>query len=101
MGSGPPSGGSLVALVVADTADLTIALLLSWATEMLGDRPFLRAGSHGVFRPQPDGLIQLDGLANDGGPRRFSSPRPGCVRACSSGLPVQAADVAIPQPVVD
>jgi hypothetical protein len=41
----------------------TIALTLSWTTEMLGDRPFLRAGSHGVFRPQPDGLIQLNGLA--------------------------------------
>src|SRR5438067_11119702 len=71
MGSGPPPGRSLVALVVADTADLTIALLLSWATEMLGDRPFLRAGSHGVFRPQPDGLIQLDGLANKLGATAF------------------------------
>jgi hypothetical protein len=30
---------------------------------MLGDRPFLRDGSHGVFRPQPDGLIQFDGHA--------------------------------------
>src|SRR6266540_414613 len=46
-----------------DTADLTNALVLSWATEMLGDRPFLRAGSHGVLRPQPDGLIQFDGHA--------------------------------------
>ena len=33
----------------------------------LGDRPFLRAGSHGVFRPQPDGLIQIVGHATEVG----------------------------------
>jgi hypothetical protein len=37
--------------------------VLSGATEMLGDRPFLRVGSHGVLRPQPDGLTQIDGPA--------------------------------------
>lgn len=45
-----------------DTADLTIGHLER------GDRdarrlPFLRDGSHGGFRPQPDGLIQIDGHA--------------------------------------
>jgi hypothetical protein len=62
--SGPTRrGGPCMQLLWLDTADLTIALVLSGATEMLGDRPFLRAGSHGVFRPQPDGLIQFDGHA--------------------------------------
>jgi hypothetical protein len=58
---GPPQR-SLVAHGVGHSGPHHCARL-SWATEVLGDRPFLRAGSHGVFRPQPDGLTQIVGHA--------------------------------------
>ena len=71
---GPPAGGALTApvvqlspatsehdrrwrsLVACGWTQRTSPLLniLSGATEMLGDRPFLRDGSHGVFRPQSE-----------------------------------------------
>jgi hypothetical protein len=66
---GPPSGDRWLRL---DTADLIIAQRsLSGAAERLGDRPFVRAGAHDGFRPQPDGLNQIDGHATGVGATAF------------------------------
>jgi hypothetical protein len=57
-----PLGGPWLPLWVGHSGPHQCSCL-SWATEVLGDRPFLRVGSHGVLRPQPDGLTQIVGLA--------------------------------------
>ncbi len=99
---GPPIGRSWLLRWWLGTADLTIAQHLE-----RGDRDARRPAipSRRVRMVcsghSQNGLTQIDGHATKWGPRRYSSSRPGCVRACSSGLPIQAADLAVAQPVVD
>ena len=60
-----------------------------------------RRGAHGVFRPQPSGLIQFAGLARDGGHTSFAELAPWLCPNRSARLPCKTADLAISQAVVD
>jgi hypothetical protein len=75
-------------------------LVLSWATENSATGHSFASSAWCVYGHSQTGSFSFDGHATMWGPRRSSSSRPGCVRACSSGLLAQAADVAVSQPVV-